>query len=384
MKAHIVWLLAACFAWSAASVNGQVGSDEKGFELGPFHVQPVIKALAAYDDRVIDSPADGDVYGETEASLSVNNTDARYDVGGWASYGYRAYDKYAALNDDFYGMGGSIASRGGRLKSGFSGYFKKTLDYDVSVDGDGELGSILTSSTSERGSAKVDVGYERQVTDKSAIMPMYQGWYYFQNFEDQQDAEWQEHRASLEYGYGMSPRMLLMLSGGYDMQINDEEKGAIFDVSIGAKSRATDKLDWNAKLGVSSADYELSGTDQGVVGSLGLNWQATDKVSSYAFAGSSYQPGQGSGGARKVYRAGYGAAWAIVEKCTLDLQILHDYQDRIDGSGGPGLDDVRNFVTGRVAYDITRNIALTLAGSFIDDELEENQTIVSGKVVWTY
>ena len=358
--------------------------DEKGFELGILRFQPVIKALAAYDDRVIDSPADGDVYGETEASLSVANTDARYDVGGWASYGYRAYDKYSELNDDFYGLGGSIASRENALKSGISAYFKKTLDYDFRVGGADELGAILTSTTSHRASGDVDIGYERQLTDKSAIMPMYEGSYYFQDFEDQPNAEWQEHRASLAYGYGLSPRMLLMLSGSYDVQINDEEAGSIAGLSIGAKSRATDKIDWSATVGVSSADYELSGTDQGVIGSLNLNWQATDKVSTYIFGKSGYQPGQGSGGAQKVYRAGYGAAWAIVEKITVDLQILHDYQDSIEGTGGAGLGDVHNFVTGRVAYDINRNIALALAGRFIDDELEENQTIISGQVLFSY
>jgi hypothetical protein len=386
MKRCTAWIITVGCVLLLSEVRAQIVADEVGFDLGIFRFQPVIEALAAYDSRVIDETADDDVYGEAEAFLRIDNTEARYDVGGWASYGYRSYDKYNELNDDFYGAGAGFASREGRLKSGLSAYVKKTLDYDVNYDEDRELGAILTPSTSRRGSATFDLGYERQLTEKSAVMPMYQGWYYFQDFEGRQDEEWQEHSAILRYGYGMSSRMVVTLSGSYEIQLEEEENGSITEVSVGAKSRATDKLDWSATVGVSAADYELSGTDEGFVGSLKLNWQATDKVSTYAFGRSGYQPGgQSSGGAKKVFRAGYGANWAIVEKIKLDLQILHDYEDSIQGEvGTANLSDLNNFVTARVVYDISRNIAFVLSGRFIDDEREEDQTVISGKIVLTY
>jgi len=363
--------------------------DELGFELGIFRIKPEVRAAGAYNDRVVinGSEAEGDLYGEAEAYLDVENTDARYDVGAWASYGHRSYDDFSVLDDNFYGAGGEIASREDALKFGLSGYLKKTLDYDVrSNDSSGSgLGAILSPNTSKRTSVIADVGYELQLTEKSAIMPGYEGRYYYQDFAQQEDAEWQEHEASLTLGYGIASRTVLTLSGNYNTQITDEETGSIASLLLGAKSRATEKIDWTASLGIAAADYEITGTDQSWVGSVRARWQATEKISAYVFGRSNYRPGYSGGGARQVYRAGYGANWRVVDRLRLDVQMLHDYDESIQsGTGASGSNTVRHFFTGRVDYDLTRHILLGLSGQYINDEEEMDQMIVSLQAALRY
>ena len=367
----------------------QRDADEEGFELGIFRLRPAVQALGAYDDRVVinGKEADGDVYAETEASLRVENTDARYDVSGWAAYGYRWYDEYSVLSDDLYHLGCIIASREDALKLGLYTDLKKTLDYDVTTDnGTGsDLGAILTPDASTRASVKADIGYESPLTSKSAIMPRYEGWYYYQEFEQQSDAEWQEHQASLQFGYGVAAKTVLMLTGSYNVQINDEEDGSVATIAIDAKSRATDKINWYASAGIAAANYEISGSDQSPVGSVRARWQATEKVSAYVFGRSNFQPGYGGGGASRVYRAGYGVYWTLVDKLRTDFQVLHDYNEDIEGdSAGSSSDELRHFFSGKITYDLTQHIALALTGRYVNDDEYEDRTVVSCRAVFSY
>ncbi len=390
MKTKHGWGLIVYLTLLALTAPAQTAEEEKGFVLGIVRIRPELVTLGAYDNRVINTAGTtDDVYGQVEGLLRMDNTEARYGLNGWASYGYRAYDEFSEINDDFYGLGGKIASEQSSIKLVLSGLYKKTLDYDVQVDDQsGEnLGAILTPETSTRSQVRFHAGYEKQITEKSALMPAYDGSYYRQDFESQPDAEWQEHGASLQWGYGFATKTVLTLAGGYAVQLSDEEDGSITSVAIGARSRATDKVDWTASLGVASVDYELSGTDEGVVGDIQVRWRATDKISAYLFGGNNYQPGYGGSEARRVYRAGYGMNWAALERMSMNLQILHDYQEGIQsGSGGtPGaLGNVRHFFTGKVEYGLTKNVALSLVGQYISDEVQQDRKIVSLRAVLSY
>jgi hypothetical protein len=373
------------------SLRAQLADEEKGFELGILRVRPQIEVLGAYDDRIaVDEAGDtlDDLYGEVSAGLYLNNTPARYNLAGRAVYGYRAYDEFNNLDDDFYDVGLSVASRENPLKLGLSSYYKKTLDYDTRIDlsTGQEPGAILTANTSTRFSTKADVGYERQLTDKTALMPGYEGWYYYQDFEDdvRDDAEWQVHRAGLQLGYGLTEKTVFTLSGYYSLQVNDDEDGNIGAVMLGARSRASDKTRWQAQVGYAAADYEESGRDESVISQLRLTWQATDKVSAFVVGGNDFQPGYSGGAARVLYRLGYGVDWRIISRWLLRGQILHDYEDPLGRSSSFSSDDLRHFFTALTSYDLTKNISLALTGRYIIDEIDEDRGIVSLKAVFSY
>ncbi len=366
---------------------------EMGFELGILQLKPEAYVLGAYDNRVVtsESSSEGDAYGEVGVALTIENTDALYDLGGLAEYGHRAYDEFSDLDGDFYEIGGNMASRNSVIKAGIDAYHKKTLDYDVRVKNGsgGNLGSVLTSETSERSSVRVDAGYEKQLTGRTAVMPAYEGWYYNQNFGENgsETAEWQEHSAAIRLGYGYSERTVLGLVGSYSIQLADEEDGSISRVAIEARSRATDKVDWNASLGYAVAEYDLSGTSGNAVASLRAQWQAREKVSAYVFGANSFQPGYRGSGARQIYRAGYGADWRPLERLRFSAQVLHDYQESIqDDVGGSSADlgVIRHFVTGQLAYYLTRNLNLAITGQYIDDELEQARSIVSCRAMLSF
>lgn len=370
---------------------GQQIGEEQGFELGIFHIRPGINALGAYDNRVVESGGDakGDFYSELGASVAVENTEARYGISGNASYGCRNYDEYTALNDDFYAVGASISSTKDPLKLGVSSYMSKSLDYDTAVDMSSgkEPGEILTAGSSSRISSKADVGYEQQLKGDLSILPSYGFWHYFQDFEDRSDAEWQTHSASLLLGYGYTGKTILTLSTDYSLQVNssDNDDGTVATVAIGAKSRATDKISWSAEIGLAAADYEQSGSDQGVVVKLRGMWAATEKISTYVFGGNDFQPGYGGGSARMVYRLGYGAEWRVVSRWSFGAQVLHDYEDGVgESSSDPGVGEMRHFLTAQTSYDLTKHVALSLAGNYVKDEYATDQTIVSLRIGYSY
>jgi hypothetical protein len=334
----------------------------QGFELGIFQVMPEAEVLGAFDKE---QGSEGDYYGEAAVGVDFENSEARYDIGGGASYGYRAYESNSDINDDFYDFSGEIASQKSPLKLSLWGQYKKTVDYDTTVnDGDGsDLGAILTRSTSERSSVRFATAYEKSVAGNSSLLPSYEAWYYNQTFEGAPDAEWQDHAVRLQYGYNLESLVVLTLSGSYSAQFSDLEDGTVVNISIGAQSRNREKVSWSARIGVSAVDYDISGTDEGVEADLSLRWQASEKISAYLFAETSYQLGYaayGGGSARQVYRAGYGGAWAMLERLRLNVQFLHDRQQSIQAE--PTLD--RFFTTAGIEYDVLR--MATLALGFLD------------------
>lgn len=392
MKKTFKWFVV--IGMSAIPCLGVAQGDDAlmGIRLGEIRLRPEARLLGAYDSRVASSTSgtDGDYFGESSAALYVENTEAKYHVGGEAMYGYRFYDQYRDFNDRFYDVGASIASHRTALKLDLAVYKKRTLDYDFTVDdASGEkLGAILTPEASERLSAKAGIGYEKQLTDKTAILPAYEEWYYHQSFDGPTpDAEWREHIASLRIGYGFTSHTVVGLLGSYSIQEGDDEDGHVGNASVEARSRATDKIEWSASAGVASADYEESGTEIGAVGVFNVRWLASDKISAYAFGEKGFQQGYGGSGARRTFRAGYGADWRLVERLKLDMQVLHDYQESIDSGSSSevrGLGRVRHFLAGQAVYDLTGNIELDLTCRYINDEQEWDQTIVSAQAVLRY
>jgi len=369
MKVRILAIY-CCFSLSAI-VLGQESVREEGIRLDNFDVYPELQLLGAHDK------VEG-AYGETQVRVSVDNAEARYDVGWAASYGYRVYDEYPDLDEDFYGASGKIRSDKSPLKMGVSAQYKKTVDYDVRVsDGTGsELGSILTSDSSTRSSVRFDAGYEKPVTGNGALRPSYEGWYYNQSFADDPDAEWQEHTAGLEYGYNLESSVVMSLSGTYGVQMSDIEDGSVVSVEVGLKSWNQEKISWKIRAGLSSTDYDSSGTDQGFKGSANVRWQVTEKISTYVFGDIRYEPayaGPGAGGARHVFRAGYGGQWAILDHLRFDGQVLHDRQKYIQTDRA----DDRHFANVQLMYDFARRITVFMGGSYIYEDLEPERVVVS-------
>lgn len=365
----------------------QRARNEEGFELGSIRIRPVAEVLGAYDNRVLiagNGEADGDLYSELAAALYLENNPARYDFSANAGYGYRFYREYTELDDDFYKAGLAVASEGQPLKLGLSSYLKKTLDYDTVYEtssGQGP-GAILTGNPSTRYTTTANIAYEKNLTDRTSIAPGYDVWYYFQDFEDDTDAEWVVHRASLQLGYAYTEKTRMFLTGYYSLQTNDDEDGNIGAVTVGAEGRMSDKTSWLAHIGVAAADYELSGTDQGVVGLLRANWNTSEKLSAYIYGSSNFQPGH-NGAARRVYRLGYGATWRVVPRWSIMAQMLHDYQEELGGAGGSD-DDIRNFISAKTEYDLTRCFAVGASLRYIMDEEESDRAIAALSATYRY
>ena len=367
-------------------------TDEKGFRAGIFRIEPKIEALAAYDNRVVNdrlnNTSEGDAFSEVSAAALMVNHDALFDLSARGLYGYRYYNEYdRVLSDGFYDVGAAIGSDKNPLKLGFSSYLTKTLDYDATVNpATGyEPGSILTDGTSTRFSSRANVGYERDLTEKISIEPTYDMWYYFQDFESGDDAEWQVHRAGLQLGYAQTPKTIFTLSGYYTLQVNDKEDGYTGSIMLGARGRATEKTRWEARIGASAADYEDSGSDQSFVSYVRGTWQATEKVSAYIQGGNDFRPGYGGGSARMVYRLGYGVNWRLIERWRLHVQLLHDYQEAL-GGGTPsrGVGEPRHFATGQLFYDLTRSFSLSLNGRYVNDEWPTDKVVVSISAVYAF
>jgi hypothetical protein len=383
---RIGWVLAGCIpAFLMAQER-----DASGFDAGAFWIVPEVFLGAYHDDRVgFDSAGDAvaDEYGELGAAVRLDNGEARYRFLGIGRYGYREYNEQSSLNDDFHAVFIALSSRENRLKHGVSGEWKKSLDYDTTVDlSTGEIpGAVLTSEVSTRYSATVDIGYEMPLTDRTSLYPGYMLTHYFQDFESQSDAEWQIHRLGLQLGYDCSGKTVFTLSGYASVQMNDEEDGVLGTVAAGARRRVSEKTTWSAEVGVSAADYEESGADQGFYCAVNGLWRATEKVSFYLFGTSDFQPGYAGGAARQVYRMGYGGTWSPVRKWMFEVQSLHHYQEEIgSGSTDPADGEWLHFFSAQARYSLTRRVTLALGGDYNRDEEKEDQTIVFLQAAYSY
>lgn len=380
----IAWVLLLVPSLSPA----QLTQDEEGFELGSIRIVPVTELLGAYDNRVLiagDGDAEGDFYSEIAALLYFENNPARFDFSADVGYGYRFYREYTDLDNDFYDAGAALAYDNGPVTAGLSSYLKKTLDYDTRYDASSgtEPGAILTGNPSTRYTVMAYAAYEKEVTDRATIEPRYDVWHYFQDFEGEGDAEWQEHQVSLRLGYDYTGKTTIFLTGYYNRQTNDDEDGAIGAMTVGAEGSFSDKLYWLAEVGYAAADYELSGADQGMVGAVRARWVLTEKVSAYIYGRSDFQPGYGGGGANRIYRLGYGATWRFSARWETGAEILHDYLGGIGDATGSD-DEVRNFITTWAEYDLTRRLAIRASVRYIMDEEVTDQMIAALNAIYRF
>ena len=369
----------------------QEAEDAGGIHWGGMHIRPEASILEAYDNRVLLDRTSGDsvsdLYTEVAAGVSVNNQQARYGLSADARYGYRFYSDNTDLNDDLYSAGVAVLTDENPFKWGLSADVVKSLDYNTYYDsstGSGP-GSILTNQPNRVSTARGNIGYELPLTEKTVITPSYNIMHYYQEFEGPGTEEWQTHTASLMVGHQLSEQTELLVGGYYILQANNDEDGSIGIVGGGASSRITDKVSWQVLGGVGYADYELSGSDMAGLLDLKAQWQATEKVSVYAFYGNNYQPGYGGGSARMVYRAGYGANWQPATRWSLGGSVLHDYQDSVGGGTvSPSVGEVRHFFSAQCGYNIARKWQLSLLGRYVNDEYETDQTVLSLKLSYTY
>lgn len=366
------------------AAGAQSGDGQEGFEWGSMRVRPEARAEASYSDRVILLPndeADGDSYADLSAGVRLNNLPARYDLSAKALYGQRFYTEFTDLDDDFYSAGAAIDSSQDPFKWGLSTDYTKTLDYNTAYDPSTgqDLDSILVDGENRRSITQGNIAYDRLLTDKLSIMPGYALTHYYQDFTDT-EAEWQIHEASFDFRLRQSEQTLFTLGGSYSLQVNDDDDGKIAEITVGAEGRVTEKTTWSAEIGYAVADYEESGTDQGMVNAIRATWAATDKVSAYVFGGNDFQPGYNGGAARRVYRLGYGVEWRMLERLVIGGSVLHDYQEDVGGKGGGAnavTDEVRHFLAAQAAYALTDHFSLTLGGRHDRDEFDPPESIAT-------
>ncbi len=373
-------LLFLVFPWA---VFGQDDSGPQGIRLKGIELLPVADAVVAYDDRVqVDSAgnASSDYYSELSAGVTLRNLPARYTLSATASYGYRFYSENRSLNDDFYNLGADVGSEASLLRWNLSTDLAKTLSYNASYDPDTGTGPdpILTDGESRRSITEGSIAYFLSISDKIAIIPGYFAQHYYQEFVAAESAEWQTHSVGAEMNFVYSPKTTFLVDGYYELQVNGDEDGNTASFNVGIVRVITDKTSLRALIGYGYADYELSGSSQGVLSDIRGQWQVTDKVSAYVFGGNDYQPGYAGGPARMTYRAGYGAGWEPLVKWSLGLQVLHSYDDAVDGKSADSLyGGVRHFFSAQCRYDITTRFGLSLSGDYVNDEQPVNQTVIA-------
>ncbi len=375
----------------AAGIRAQGGGEANGFDVANVHFEPEARISESYDDRVVRLPggdADHDTYTEVSAGFALRNLPARYDLSAHGRYGSRFYSEYSDLNDDFYSLGASVGTGEAPLNGGVSADLAKTLNYNTAYDpaSGNQPDSILRDEPSRRFKAAASIAYDRQVTERLSVEPGYQLTHYYQEFEQSGSAEWQIHTASIRLNEHYSEKTRFFAGAGYSLQMNDDENGTIGQLSVGMEGRPTDKTSWLAEVGYAGADYEQSGTDQGVVGSLRTFWQASEKVSAYLFGSSDFQPGYDGGSARRVYRLGYGLEWNPLERITLRGSILHDYQEDVGGGGAPdpAIGAVRHFFDTELSYAFARQFSAGIGYRYDKDEYDPDRQVVSVGMDWRY
>ena len=302
-------------------------------------------------------------------------------------YGYRFYSDFTDLNDDFYNVGASIGSGQSALQWSLSSGLTKTLEYETDYDpatGEGP-DSILTDQPSRSVISRGQVDYALELSEKTALVPSSSIEHYYQEFDEGGSAEWQTYQSSVIFNYAHTSKTKFLIGGSYALQNNDDEDGSIVTVGVGAESEVGEKGSWRALVGVGHADYDFSGSSKGGIADLSARWQATNKLLTYAFYGNRYQPGYNGGPARMVYRAGYGVRWRLNTKWNYAAEVLHSYEDAIDGDNDDTVyGDVRHFFTAQCGYTMTSKINLSLVGSHINDEEPVNKTTVSIRLNYAY
>jgi len=303
------------------------------------------------------------------------------------SYGYRTYSQYTPLNDDFYKVNAALGTDDGRLIWRLSVDETKSLNYNTRYDPQTGSGpdSVLVNTPNTRLQAVGSIAYNVPISDRTSLVPEYALQHYRQDIEDSTTTEWQEHEVALPLKYAYSEKSILIAGAAGTLQANQDEKGYIASVYVGAESRTTDKTTFAVRLGVSAAEYEFSGSDIGGISDARILWKLTDKVEAYVFGGNNFQPGYGGGPARMVYRAGYGGKWSPAAQWFLEGQGLHDYEQALGSGGGSNAyGGVRHFYITRLGYKFVRWAELSAEGRYVKDEIDTDQVIASLRLVASF
>ena len=366
-------------------------AEEDGFVWGSTVWRPTASVGAAYDNRVAQDPAggyDADAYATWEAGVSMHNLPALINYSASGRYGQRYYRQLNADNSYYYHLRGAVASGDSPFIWALSTDLDRTLDYNTTYDPETgqEPDSILTSEPSTRSVTQGSIGYDIKASELTSIRPFYSMQHYYQTFSGSDPAEWQIHSADVQLRRKHSEKTAFTLTGAYSLQVNDEEEGYIGTLLLGVESQSSDKTSWQASIGYSLADYDLSGTDQGGVVNLRGNWNTTEKITLYVFGGNDFQPGYDGGAARLVYRLGYGLGWSPIDKITFGASVLHDYQDEIGSntSTDPALGTLRHFFNASLGYQLLEGLDASLGYRFVDDEESQNQQVISINLGYTY
>ena len=115
-------------------------------------------------------------------------------------------------------------------------------------------------------------------------------------------AKWKIHTVSLVMTYVYSDKTIFSLGGSHRLQDNGEEKGRIETGFVGVERTVSEKTSWELQVGLSSADYDDSGSEVKGVSQARIWWKATDKLEIYAFGRNAYQPGYRGGAAHPLTR----------------------------------------------------------------------------------
>ncbi|VGO14796.1 hypothetical protein PDESU_03365 [Pontiella desulfatans] len=364
-----------------------IAQDQAGIEVGRFFLRPQADLTAAYDTRATRTQGGGyekDFYSELSGGVVFGNLPARYDFSGRARYGVRHYNETSGELGQFYDLSAALGSRGNAMDWGLSGSLSKSLDYGTAYDPDAgvEPDPILTSEENTQYQLRGNVGYNQRLSDKMSLVPAYSLLYYFQEFETTEAAEWVTHEASLQLRRKHSEETVFTLGGYYTVQTREEEAGTIGSVMLGMERDPSPKTSVLAEIGVSHADYDLSGSEQGVVGNLRGTWQLTDKIGVHAYGGTDFVPGFGGDGASMVYRLGYGIGWNVLEKLGAQASALHEYRDAVEGDGADAI--TRFFANAGMQYAFTDRFNLGVGYRFVSDENEPDQHVVSATAGYAY
>lgn len=382
-------------AWMVFSAIGAVAQVEQvpsGVKIGAVRFYPRLDATASYSDRVVQNgdDAEGDFYTEAAAGVSTSNGDARYRLSADGTLGYRSYGEYSSMDGDFYSVSTTLASSESPLQIAAQGRYQKSFGYGSGLRSEAgveDLATILGDGESYRTSLDLSLGYAIPLSERTTIVPSGQASYNRQEVGSTGNAEWQEYGIYLSSIYSASEKTDFTLAAMVRQQVNDDEDGGIVGAMAGIRRSVGERLDLDASVGMGYADYELSGSGEGVLSDLRLTWNVSDKVALTAFGESDYMPGYEGSGAVMGYRAGYGATWQPVERWGFSVSAVHDYrEDAGDGDAvsDPQTGEVRSFFSAGTTYAVNRRLTLSLVGSHNDDEWDTPQNIVSLRAGYVY
>ena len=365
-------------------------SEQEGIRLKGLTLRPNLSGNVSYDDRVefdaTTGNASDDVYAEVSVGAELYNQPAVVSLVARANYGWREYNENDQSSGDFYDAGIVLNSSEYALSWLLGADFVKALDYNFSYDPESgrEPDSILSSEPNERWVFRGNADYFIPISDNLNVVPGYAGEHYYQEFETSDTAEWQTHALRVAVNRVVSDRTTLLLGGWYEQQVNAGDDGSISVLGVGVDYNVSRRTVINFRGGVGYADYELSGSDMSGLIDVRGGWTPKENLTTYVFFSNSYEPGFGGGAARMLYRIGYGAGWKFARKMTLSGSGLHDYAEAVGSGESDFYGGVRHFFSGEFSVELIRDWDAAFSMSWVNDEIEEDQRILSIRTTYRY